>query len=96
MRPKHLRVGVEVDDGVMARGIDVAIAALQHAVVVDAVGAGAGEDPIGARGTHSTMWAACHLSSLAIDREALARARHRVASVGRRPHQHRGHVEFGV
>lgn len=43
----HLSVAVEVDDGVMAGGVDISIAALQHAVVVDAMGASRGEHPIG-------------------------------------------------
>ena len=35
----HLCVAVKVNDGVMARGVDISIATLQDAVVVDAVGA---------------------------------------------------------
>ena len=35
----HLCVAVKVNDGVMARGVDISITTLQDAVVVNAVGA---------------------------------------------------------
>ena len=42
----HLRHPVEIDDGMMAGGVDVAMHPLQRMAVIDRMGAGCGEDPL--------------------------------------------------